>query len=142
MIKIDITELNKRLGNKHEAYADASKLYYLPDFTSKAINVEFLKQIFYLDESNPSIFAIPREKLILHDLPPLRVELSVMRLLEKLEDILDELEMPSTGMSISSLPNEEWILRAIMFVDPDNKFQVFGKKIPLEATIYREINPK
>jgi hypothetical protein len=142
MIKIDITQLNKRLGNKTEAYADASTIYYLPEINSKAITVDYLSKYYFLNEDDPSILVITSKDLIMNEIPPLREELSVPVLLEKLDDILLQLNKQKTGLTYLTLPNEEWVLRAILFVDPDNKFKVFGKKIPLEATIFREINPK
>ena len=77
----------------------------------------------------------------LASIPPLAQNKSVPELFDILEDILQNEEMPKTGLSYITLPDEEWISRALMYVEPLNQYGIFGIKQELKDTLIININP-
>ncbi len=46
-------------------------------------------------------------------------------LLDMLDDLLKNGKKPSTGLSSLTIPDQEWLLNAILNVDPTDKFGLF-----------------
>ena len=107
MIPYNLTDLNARLGNKTETWESLSQDYYLPSLTSKANNVNYLSSYIYADPSAPNIFMMKRCDMKLASIPPLAQNKSVPELFDILEDMLQNEEMPKTGLSYMTLPDEE-----------------------------------
>ena len=141
MIRYSITNLNARLVNKSEAHEQLSKDYHLPDFDSKANTIEYLEKYIFADSQTPAIFMVYRNDFKLEYLPPLKKSVQVCKILELLENILGERNLPLTGLTFNTLPNIEYILRAIKFIDPDNEHEIFGERINLEQAITSNVNP-
>ena len=124
-------------GNKIETWESLSQDYYLTSKTSKADNVNYLKSYIY----TPTIFMMKRCDMKLASIPSLSQNKMVSELLDILEDILQNEEIPKTGLSYITLPDEEWIFRDLMYVDPLNRYGIFGLKQELKAILIRNIIP-
>ena len=140
MQTISITQLNTLLGNKYEAYALINK-DYLPAYSSKAITTKYLTFYLFGSGMNPQIFMILRKNLKFETLPPTREGFSVPELLDRLETLLALKELPLTGLNLQTLPDRDWILRVLRYVDETNDSNVFGSHTDLDSLVTRQINP-
>ena len=84
---------------------------------------------------------IERKNLNLEELPSTRRSYSVLELLDLLDNWLGRKNLPLTGRNLQTLPDREWLLQAIRFVDAKGKLDVFGDTIHLEQMVKRDINP-
>ena len=66
-------------------------------------------------------------------LPPptatLNKNFNAAHLLDILEEICKDINLPPTGLTYLTLPNVEWLLTAIKDLDPDDTYSVFAKKV-------------
>ena len=92
-------------GNKSEAHEQLSKDYYLPDFNSKVNTNEYLEKYIFGDPQISTIFMLYRKDIKLEYLPLLRKSLQVCELLELLDNIMEERNLPLTGLTFNTLPN-------------------------------------
>ncbi len=118
-MEITYQEIKKSVKNKQQMYGILAKEYYLPDFNSKAISNDYMLQYTY---AQIPIFVM-KKKFVIHHHFPYR-KFTVAELLEKLEELLKSRQYPPTGLDIISLPDREWVLNAILHVDPQDTLQL------------------
>ena len=66
-----------------------------------------------------------------HYIPTLIKNFTAAQLLDILEKICKNGNLPSTGLTYLALPNIEWLLTAIKHLDPDDTYSVLQKKFQL-----------
>ena len=137
---ISLPLLNRLAGSKTEIHKNFNSIYYLPRVNSKAINKDYLRLIAFLPNA-PEIFLAKRENIIFEQIPPLCKDYCLTEFLELLEKILLDKQKPPTGFN-GSLPDFKWTLRMIRHIDPLNEYKAFGRKISIEETYSRNVNPE
>jgi len=122
-MEITLSEAAKSIKTKGHFYNILSRLYYLPDFSSKAITKDYLLK--YTFEPIP-IFVMKKETVIHHHFEFRKY--SSLELLELLEELLRANNKKPTGLSIFNLPDQEWLKNAILNVDSSDPYELLKKK--------------
>ena len=141
MTSISLTKLNSLLGNKFETYKSISFTYFLPQYASKAITVDYLSKYIFAKPGDPSIYMVLRKNLVLVQLLPTRESFYSPDLLEKLDLLLRSKNLPETGLTLNTLPDGDWVLRVLHNLDPNEDEGIFGDRTKLEDFITRNLNP-
>ncbi len=112
--------IEAKIKTKSHLYNILSRIYYLPAYSSKAITKDYLLK--YTQKEIP-IFYMKREGMSRHNFQVKKYNSS--ELLDMLDDLLKNGKKPSTGLSSLTIPDQEWLLNAILNVDPTDKFGLF-----------------
>ncbi len=134
-MKISINDASKFAKKKSQMYNLLANLYYLPDFNSKAITCDYLRQYAF---SPIPIFVMKKDHVIHHHYPFRNY--SSHRLLEILEELLKSKGKQPTGMTIETLPDQGWLRNAILHVDPEDHYFLLKKKVDEEEQYTIEVN--
>ena len=118
---IPFSEMKLYIHNRKDLYDLLSQTYFLPDYSSKAINKTYLLQIL---KGDTNIFKIPRTKVHIPSLIRPR-KFRAIDLLNKLEAFLNTLNLPRTGLDIKTLPNVLWIYSIFYTLDPQDNNEIF-----------------
>ncbi len=134
-MEISSQEVVNHARKKFQLYNVLSKLYYLPEFNSKAVTREYL--IYYTVPLIP-IFVMKKEEVTRHHFP-FRKHTSA-ELLEFLDKILSQQNLPPTGLTVLSLPDQEWLRNAILHVDPSDPYKLLATNKEKEEPFTLEVN--
>ena len=116
-------ELSIKIKNKAQFYDILSKIFYLPNFNSRAITKDYLYK--YLPKE-PQIFTIKRLGLTQHHFRFNRY--CALELLEILNKMLKDKGKPPSGIEANALPNVEWLMNAILYLDNTDPFELLQAK--------------
>ena len=136
IVNAPVHNLNQLIKSKKDIYNMLSKQYCLPKFHSKAINRIYLDQYSY--DPIP-IFTIPRDKV--------KISFVLFRrktseeLWEELEKFLKNKSQKPTGMTLTTLPDLQWLQDVIFTIDPTNECGLFQPQVSIQNTFHRSINP-
>jgi hypothetical protein len=142
MNTISLSDINKVFSSKEEIYNSLSKIYYLPAFNSKAINMQYIQQILTNNPEKPQILLIKRAGLKFSPVPKLNSQLPIFELVEILSQFVIKNKLPSLCMGYNSLPDLEWILRVFCHLDSQDSSSIFSKPNTLQEIIQLTINPE
>lgn len=120
---MELKDVNKFIRTKFHTYEILSKVYYLPDFKSKAITKEYLQN--YCLDPIP-IFVVRRDEIIMHH--PRFNNHTALELLEFLQKMVETKKSKPLGLDSDSLPNKEWMINLLMFLDPTDPHGVLKPK--------------
>ena len=139
-----LLEITSKAPNRRKLYDILQKVYDLPNF-GPATTTEYLREIM-LEESRfikvkrEDTFTIPKGTRRNHN---------VIETLLWLVRVLKDKDKKECGFTSYSPPNIEWMLRIIIWADPDKKNEIFkrttedkqDKKLNLEDKIVK-LDPK
>ncbi len=134
-MQISINEASQYAKKKGQMYNLLANLYYLPDYNSKAITKEYLFQYVL---SPLGIFVMKKEHVIHHHYAYRKY--SSNELLEILEQLLKTKGKNPTGLTINTLPDQDWLRNAILHVDPDDPYFLLKKKVEEDEKYTIEVN--
>ena len=130
-------KLSVSIKNTEHLYDILSKAYYLPKLNCRCVTKEYLLE--YIKKDIP-IFTMKKEKVVHHyfrkSLKPCR------ELLEILEKLLISKKKPPTGISPDQPPNKEWLLNAILRVDPNDPEKLLAPQVNESLDYKIEVNPE
>ena len=139
---LSVSQLNLFFNTHCQIYNSINQIYFLPDFSSKAIHMPYLEKIQKLNPGNPEILAIERKDMQNMVVNKFNKQYDASVLLKILDTICEEKGLPKTGLSLITLPNVQWLLKVTNDINPEDAYKVFAEKISLSDTIERNINPK
>ena len=116
-------ELSVKIKNKSQLYDVLAKIYYLPDFGSRAVTKDYLMKHIY---AQPQIFMLNRKQVIQHHFR--YYKFSALELLEILEEMLRQKGKKPTGLNPTCLPNIEWLMNAILALDISEPYELLQPK--------------
>ncbi len=124
-------ELSIKIKNKSQLYDVLSKVYYLPELSSRAATTDYLRK--YTDKE-PQILMLKRKEITRHHYR------YALELLELLENMLKIEKKYRTGIEAHALPNIDWLMDAILHLDPSDPHQLLQPKKEEMTTYQLEVN--
>ena len=134
--------MNSLFNSRYQLYKACNKVYFLPEWGSKTLEMEYLENIQSLNLENPKILAIEHATMKNYVFDTKNKQYDALGLSNILEELCKEKHLPSTGLTALTIPNVEWLLKVIKHIDLEDKYHVFAKKISITETITRNMNPK
>ncbi len=132
---LKVNDVNSKIKTKLQLYNILSKKYYLPKLSSKAITKRYLMK--YTENPIP-VYTICREGMIGHNFRINKYDGLV--LLEKLEQLLEAKRMKSTGMDLLTVPDKEWMMNAILNLDPSDPYGLLDPAKNFRPSFEIEVN--
>ncbi len=129
-------ELSITVKNKDQLYDILATTYYLPQLNSKAITNDYLRNYIY---DPVTVFAMKKE-VTRHCFRCRKY--TAAELLSFLESALKEKKDHPTGLSPINLPDRDWLLNALLYVDPDDRLGLLGAKKIEKPSYPIKINPE
>jgi hypothetical protein len=125
------------LKNRDIVYERLNQQFFLPALNSHAVNADYLLKYILIDQK---ILKIERHQMMNLAIPKTRRHFTVVELVEKLEDFLRSKQLPPTGFSPGCSPDQEWLLKVFLHLDPGDSLQIFDKYVPIEETVVRSVD--
>ena len=116
-------ELSVKVKNKSQLYDILSKIYYLPDLSSRAATKEYFLKYVYKE---PQIFMLKRKEITQHHFR--YYKFNALELLEILNKMLKEKNLKPSGLDGSALPNIDWLMNAIVSLDGSDPHELLQPK--------------
>lgn len=132
-----LIELSYFAKKKKDVYYGLAAVYYLPEFSSKAMSKEYLAEI---SKTDSNYLKVKNDEI-----NPIKLEfrkLGAGDLILRLDQLLLAKGLKVTGIDSAHLPNIQWLANICRWADPNDDLKLFKRKIPLEATIKRQIDPR
>lgn len=136
-MNVSLDELSFFAKSKNDIYHSLSTIYHLPKLSSKAITNEYLLEI---SKANSQYLKVPNQEIT-----PVTLEfrkLGTIDLLERLDKLLISKGEKRTGFDLIHFPDTQWIANICRWADSNDTLEVFKKKISLQSTLKREIDPQ
>ena len=116
MTEVNLNYLKAHITTKEHCYNIVSQVYFLPNKKSKCITKNYL---YNMVDDKSKIFKIEREKV---KIPPpiIGKHYLTKELFDILEEILKKKNLPSSGFTVDSLPDINWIKSVIYALDGNN----------------------
>lgn len=134
---ITLKELSYFAKSKEDLYYGLSATYYLPKLKCKAVTLGYLLEI---SKADSKFLKVPREEV--HPMALEFKKIGIADIIEQLDKHLIRKGYKPTGFDLCHLPDAKWISVICKWADPNDELQIFKKRIPMEATLKREIDPK
>lgn len=137
--EITNSSIKPYISSLKDAHLLVNSVYYIPSLTSRAINKNYLVDLLKNEETCP-VFRISRNevKLAINHVAPYNCE----ELLNILENILLSKGFKSSGLTIHTLPNKDWLLNMIYTLDPIDSMNLFTIKSLNNQNKVIDIDPK
>jgi len=135
--QITLQNLKSKIKTKDHLYGFLSQIYRLPSLTCKGVTVNYLKA--YLELSCP-VFRIYRK-----DFHPPYVAVkhfTISEIFLHVEELLKMKKEKPTGMTLTNLPDMEWILGVYHFLSPSDEMNLFPRSVRPESQIQLKIDPE
>lgn len=125
-------EFTLKIRNKANLYDFLATTNYLPQKAQKPLVKSIYKNIHFI--------SMEKDEVVHHSYRYRKYTSS--ELLEILEKLLAEKKLKPTGLTIGTLPDQDWLLNAILHVDPTDKHELIGPKKETKINYVLEINPE
>ena len=125
------------IKNTGHLYDILSKAYYLPNLNCRCITKEYLLE--YI-KKEIVIFTLKKEKVVHHHFR--KSQRTCYELLEILEKLIKSKDLPPTGIQPDQPPNKEWLLNAILHVDPNDPEKLLAPQVNESLDYKLEVNPE
>lgn len=121
-----------REWSKSKLYSELSETYLLPSKESRGVTRSYLVRVFTNQVYRVERVAILQFEthLTVHELKK-AVFFNVNLLVDRLERLMAQLNLPALGFGDGTAPEEDWFRRILRYVDPTNILQ--GFKLPVHG---------
>lgn len=113
----NIQKINIKVGSRSSLYNFLARKYFLPELNCGAVSKKYIIEIL---KKNCKYFRVKRTEISPVYLP-LRLK-TVAELLEVVEKILKDKNLPPTGLPPDSSVNLSWIESVLFYLDPKNVY--------------------
>jgi len=121
---VPVAHLNSKVKSRNHLYSLLSQKFKLPAFTSKAINAAYLHTCCLYP---CPVFRIKNEGYHPHYIVTKHV--NAKEILETIEELLKEKNLPPTGFDAEKLPDLDWLINVYFFLAPKDERRLFPKSI-------------
>ena len=119
-LPVSLAKVKSLFPNRKESYKIISRIYRLPDYTSKAITKNYLKNL--IIEPCP-VFRIEHKDFHPPFVPSKHV--TALEILEAIELLLKQKKYPPTGFDYLTLPDIPWLIGVYFFYHQKTKWGYF-----------------
>ena len=121
---VSLFEVAQKAPNRRKLYDALQKVYDLPNY-GPMITTDYLREIM---KANSRFIKVKRSDT--HTIPKgIRRNFSSITTLHWLVKLLKDKNLKECSFTSYSTPNVEWMLRIIIFVDPEQKANIFKKSV-------------